>query len=75
MKSFWNFFWFSVSVALGLTFIGGCALALYTASAGAFYQTIRLVFTIGSGICGIAALVIVPVELFIEDKKARRASL
>ncbi|MDR0583067.1 MAG: hypothetical protein LBG57_01775 [Treponema sp.] len=72
MNLFWKIFWLTLAAALGLVLIAGCALAFYYKSADVFYRTIQYTFAIGLGLCGIVALIIMPVDLYIEDKKARR---
>ncbi|MDR0568645.1 MAG: hypothetical protein LBG87_05515 [Spirochaetaceae bacterium] len=65
MKLYWKIF----RLTLGLVIIGGCVVSVYLKSAGIIYQTIQLVFTVGSGVCGLVALIAVPIELYLEDKK------
>jgi hypothetical protein len=72
MNLFWRIFWLSLVVALGLVVIGGSVLAFYHKSAGIFYRAIQYAFVTGLGVCGITALVIVPIDLYIEDKKAQK---
>ncbi|MDR2553650.1 MAG: hypothetical protein LBD31_10875 [Treponema sp.] len=72
MNLFWKIFWLTLAAALGLTVIAGCALAFYHQSAGVFFRAIQYAFVIGLGVCGIAALIMVPVDLYIADKKERR---
>jgi hypothetical protein len=69
MKFYWKIFWLSLAVLLGLIVIVGCAVAAYQKSVVILYQTIRLVFTAGSGVCGVVALIAVPIDLYLEDKR------
>ncbi|MDR0562675.1 MAG: hypothetical protein LBG73_08295 [Spirochaetaceae bacterium] len=70
MKLYWKIFWLTLGILLGLALIGGCAVSAHQKSLGMFYQTIQLVFTVGFGVCGFAALIVVPIELYLEDRKA-----
>jgi uncharacterized membrane protein len=72
MNLFWKIFWLTLAAALGLVIIAGCALAFYYNSAGVFFRAIHYALVAGMGVCGIVALVIVPIDLYIKDKKARR---
>jgi hypothetical protein len=69
MNLFWKIFRIILVIALGLILVAGCALAFYYHSAAIFYRAVLYVFVISLGVCGITALVIVPIDLYIEDKK------
>ncbi|MDR0525781.1 MAG: hypothetical protein LBG90_07920 [Spirochaetaceae bacterium] len=70
MKLYWKIFWRTLGILLGLVVIGSCVVSGYLKSVGILYQTIQLAFTVGFGACGLAALIVVPIELYFEDKKA-----
>jgi hypothetical protein len=70
MKLYWKIFWLAVGI-LEVILIGGCVLFAYLKSAGIFYHTMQSAFMIGAGVCGLAALIAVPIELYLEDKMRR----
>lgn len=72
MNLFWKIFLLTLAAALVLVLIVGCALAFYYNSAGVFYRAIQYALVIGLGVCGILALVVVPIDLYIEYRKMRR---
>jgi hypothetical protein len=70
MKLYWKIFWLVLGI-LELVLIGGCVVSAYLKSAGIFYQAMRLAFTVGSGVCGLVALIALPIELYFEGKMWR----
>jgi hypothetical protein len=68
MEKFWNIFWKALGIALVLTIIVGIIIGLVSRSTGITYSIIQGTIATGLGLCGLIGLVVVPVEMFIEDR-------
>jgi uncharacterized membrane protein len=68
MEKFWNIFWKLFGLSLLLTVIVGIIMGFVFHSTGVAYAVIQGTFAVGSGLCGLIGLVVVPVEMFFEDR-------
>jgi hypothetical protein len=68
MEKFWNIFWKTFGSALFLALIIGMVIGLVFRSTGITYSVIQGTIAVGLGVCGLIGLVVVPVEMFIEDR-------
>jgi hypothetical protein len=68
MKKIWNIFWKTFGIALLLAVITGIIMGFVSRSAGVTYSIIQGAIAVGLGLCGLVGLVVVPVEMFIEDR-------
>jgi uncharacterized membrane protein len=69
MKQFWNKFWKIFGAAVAAAVIISVVLGIVNNSAGFAYTMIRQIIAAALGVCGIIALVVVPVEMYIEDRR------
>jgi hypothetical protein len=68
----WSLFWKIFGAALALMFITGCILGIIKQSSAIVYQTVRLTMAAGLGVCGIIGMLVIPVEMYFEDRAERR---
>lgn len=72
MNKFWFLFWRLFGVALVISFVTGCLIGIITHSADIVYKTIQYTFAAGVGISGLIGFVVVPLELYLEDRNQRK---
>lgn len=68
MERFWSIFWKLFGISLVLTVFLGIIAGFVLRSAGVTYAIVQGTFAIGSGVCGVIGLVVIPVEMFFEDR-------
>jgi hypothetical protein len=73
MYLFWSLFWKFFGVVLGAAFVVGLFVGIAHHSSEIVYAVIRNAIAVGLGICGVIGLVVVPVQLYIEDKARRKS--
>ncbi|MDR1219244.1 MAG: hypothetical protein LBK73_06485 [Treponema sp.] len=72
MERFWNIFWkifgATILIALSIGVIGGIAIH----SANFTYTMVQQTFAVALGISGIIGFIVVPVEMYLEDRNQRK---
>jgi hypothetical protein len=68
MEKFWSVFWKVFGISLFLAVIVGIIMGLVSGSGKVSSTMIMGVVSVGFGVCGIIGLVVVPVEMFFEDR-------
>jgi hypothetical protein len=68
MEKIWNVFWKMFGIALLLAVIAGIIMGFVFRSTEVTYSIIQGAIAVGLGLCGLIGLVVVPVEMFIEDR-------
>jgi putative effector of murein hydrolase len=68
MKKFWNIFWKVFGTLTILTLIIGIIIGFASHSAGTTYTVIQGTIAVGLGLCGIIGIIVVPVEMFLEER-------
>lgn len=72
MRTFWSFFWKLFGVVLLIMLCAGIVSGIISHSIEAVYAAVQRTLAIGLGICGIIGFVVVPIELYLEDRRQRR---
>ncbi|MDR2096308.1 MAG: hypothetical protein LBP76_12455 [Treponema sp.] len=73
MEQFWNFFWKLFGAALLIMFVAGGILGIINRSAETAYTFVQQTIAVALGLCGFIGFVVVPIEMYIEDRKQRGA--
>jgi hypothetical protein len=68
MEKFWSIFWKFFSASLVLAIITGIIISFVFHSTGTAYVVVQGAFAMGLGICGLAAFIVIPVQMFVEDR-------
>ncbi|MDR0557099.1 MAG: hypothetical protein LBG43_04415 [Treponema sp.] len=72
MERFWNIFWkifgVAILIALSVGIIGGIVMH----SANFTYTLAQQIFAVALGISGIIGFMVVPVEMYLEDRIQRK---
>jgi hypothetical protein len=71
MKTFWSLFWRIFGAVLVVMFARGCILGIIKHSADVVYTLLQQTIAFGLGVCGIIGLVVIPIELYFEDRNQR----
>jgi hypothetical protein len=74
MEKFWSVFWKLFGISLLLAIIAGVITGLVFRSGEAAYTVVMGTIAAGFGLCGIIGLVVVPVEMFFEDRMKGRGT-
>jgi hypothetical protein len=69
MNTFWSLFWKLFGTALLLMFFIGCVLGIIQHSIAVVYNTFQMTSAVGMGVCGIIGIVVIPIELYVEDRR------
>ncbi|MDR1444453.1 MAG: hypothetical protein LBI94_06200 [Treponema sp.] len=72
MERYWKIFWKIFGAAVGAMFIFACVLGIVKQSAQITYTLILQTFAAALGVFGIIGFLLVPIELYIEDRKQRK---
>lgn len=72
MERFWNIFWRIFGAAILIAFIVGMIGGIVMHSTNFTSTIILQTFAIAIGICGIIGFLVVPVEMYREDKNQRK---
>ncbi|MDR1863064.1 MAG: hypothetical protein LBQ67_03990 [Treponema sp.] len=72
MKQAWKIFWKLFGTTLAAVFVVGIVVGTIKQSPSIVYQAFQQILAVGLGVCGIIGLFVVPIEMFIEDRKERR---
>jgi hypothetical protein len=72
MEKFWGIFWKAFGISLVLAVVAGLIIGFVSGSSGIISAVIMGVIAVGFGACGVIGLVVVPVQMFIEDRMAYR---
>jgi ABC-type Fe3+ transport system permease subunit len=71
MKKFWKIFWISLGIAVVAALVLAVILGLVNHSAEITSTIVKQTMAIVLGICGIIGFVVVPLDLYLADKKQR----
>ena len=72
MNFFWFLFWRIFGAALIIMLIGGCVLGIVKQSSDIVYTIVQQTMAVGLGVCGTIGLVVIPIEMYFEDRNQRR---
>jgi hypothetical protein len=72
MKRFWNIFWKIFGAAIGIALSIGIIGEIVIHSVNFTYTMVQLTFAVGLGISGIIGFMVVPVEMYLEDRNQRK---
>jgi hypothetical protein len=72
MDTFWSLFWKLFGVSLLVAFVIGIILGIVQHSTAIIYSFSRAIMAVGLGISGVIGLVVVPVQLYLEDRVNRK---
>jgi hypothetical protein len=72
MNNFWSLFWKLFGAALLIMVMVGCVWGLITRSLEVMYTIVQQTLVVGMGICGIIGFVVIPIELYFDDRSQRR---
>jgi hypothetical protein len=73
MKKFWPLFWRLFGIVLFIVVIIGFVIGGINHSLAITYAIVQQAIAVGLGVCGIIGLVVVPIELYFEDRIQRKA--
>jgi hypothetical protein len=68
MDKFWSLFWKLFGVSLLVALAIGVILGIVQHSGALIYSFSQIVVAVGLGITGIIGLVVVPIEMYFEDR-------
>ncbi|MDR0721747.1 MAG: hypothetical protein LBF75_02975 [Treponema sp.] len=68
MEKSWNIFWKTFGISLFLIVMAGIIIGVVSRSAEAAYKIVQGTIAVGLGVCGLIGFVVVPVELFFQDR-------
>jgi hypothetical protein len=68
MNKFWSLFWKLFGAALLIVLFIGCMLGIIQHSVTIVYETFQMTMAVGMGVCGIIGIVVIPIELYVEDR-------
>jgi predicted membrane-bound spermidine synthase len=71
MDKFWSIFWKLFGAMLVITIVAGIILGVLKHSFALAQYTIRMIVTFGFGVCGIIALIAIPLEMYIDDRAGK----
>jgi hypothetical protein len=72
MNKFWSLFWKLFGVSLLMAFVIGLLLGIVQHSAAIIYSFSRTIMAVGLGISGVIGIVVVPAQLYLEDRASRK---
>jgi hypothetical protein len=72
MEKFWNFFWKIFGAMSLLAIVIGIISGIVQHSGQVTYLVVQKTIAVGVGISGVIGLFIMPLELYLEDRKQRR---
>jgi hypothetical protein len=72
MHKWWSFFWKFFGAALLAMFFAGIVAGVVKHSTALVYAITQQVLALGLGVCGIIALVVIPLDMYLEDRKLRK---
>ncbi|MDR2176681.1 MAG: hypothetical protein LBP20_01400 [Treponema sp.] len=68
MERFWNIFWKGFGIIIIALLAAGAAGGIIIQSTDFAYTVIQRTMAIGLGICGLIGFVVVPLEMYLEDR-------
>ncbi|MDR1300906.1 MAG: hypothetical protein LBK43_00340 [Treponema sp.] len=68
MDKFWSLFWKLFGVALGISFAVSIILGIVGHSGDITYSIVQKIIAVAMGVCGVIAMIIVPIELYVIDR-------
>jgi hypothetical protein len=71
MKKFWALFWKLFGAAFFMALLTGITLGIVQHSGSVTYLVVQKIIAIGLGICGVISFVVVPAEMYFEDRRNR----
>jgi preprotein translocase subunit Sss1 len=74
MERYWKTFWKIFGAATGVMFIFACVFGIVKQSSQVTYTLIQQIFAVAFGIFGFIGFIVVPIDMFIEDRKQERAN-
>ncbi|MDR0688859.1 MAG: hypothetical protein LBG08_01130 [Spirochaetaceae bacterium] len=72
MKNPWKFFWRFFGLAVLVMFVLAVVLGLVKHSVETIYIIVQQTIAVAFGICGFIGFVIVPIDLYLEERKQER---
>ena len=74
MRKFWSLFWKIFGVALLVMFFTAIVTGIVKHSLAPVYTILQWTLAYGLGLCGIMGFVIVPLEMYLEDRSQKKRS-
>ncbi|MHB9293640.1 hypothetical protein Holit_02767 [Hollandina sp. SP2] len=68
MEKLWHIFWKVFGISLLLTVMAGIIIGFVVRSTGVTYKVVQGAIAAGLGVCGLIGFVVVPAELFFQDR-------
>ncbi|MDR1985654.1 MAG: hypothetical protein LBP88_01610 [Treponema sp.] len=68
MEKLWHIFWKVFGSALLLTVMAGIIIGFVFGSTEVGYKVVQGAIAVGLGVCGLIGFVVVPAELFLQDR-------
>ncbi|MDR3115103.1 MAG: hypothetical protein LBU25_06240 [Treponema sp.] len=68
MEKLWYIFWRVFAISILLTIMVGILIGFISRSVETAYRVVQGAIVVGLGMCGLIGFVVVPVELFFQDR-------
>jgi LDH2 family malate/lactate/ureidoglycolate dehydrogenase len=74
MEKLWVVFWKGFGISLLLTVMAGIIIGFISRSVEVTYRVVQGAIVVGLGVCGLIGFVVVPGELFFQDRAKGRGA-